>query len=136
LPLPQSEIDDIQAVEAEDMQLLETLLDEFEAEWKHRRKHESLLEFIKGFFTNRMDEVLTAKNTPRPDELGRIQELGVVLYPLRPEEPPETPLECPPNYGTREWFQCAHRRILDGTYQPIDPILVNERGMGLFFLYS
>lgn len=75
VPLESEEIREIYEEEQEDLELLETLLVEFE----QRRKelgYPSIGEFMAGYWQTRMEEVLSER---KPMDYDKIRELGVVL---------------------------------------------------------
>lgn len=108
-PLENDEIDDTHEIERDDITLLENLLVEFEEAWKAHQG--SFLEFINGYWVERMNQAMEERGTPRPDELQRIQELGVVLGP---DEPPAPELPEMPTRDPWERFKWELERIANG----------------------
>lgn len=74
--LERDEIDEIQEEEREDLQLLESLLVEFDQQWEKTR-HLSFRVFVNEYWWTRMQEVLLEQ---KPIDHDKIRELGVVLH--------------------------------------------------------
>ncbi|KAI9689431.1 MAG: hypothetical protein M1822_010082 [Bathelium mastoideum] len=82
--LDAAEVKEIQAEETEDIELLETLLSEFEP--RLREIDGNFVTFLEGDWRIRMDEV-TKSQSLAPGEKRRIEELGVVVHDERSFSP-------------------------------------------------
>jgi hypothetical protein len=79
-PLSQKEIEDIHYSEEKDLGLLEELVSEFESLWSQHPA--GFTDFLRGRWTDRMDEVIAERSHPRDDEPGSVfRETGVILGP-------------------------------------------------------
>ena len=81
-----NEFDDVEAIaeiryeDAESIQILESLLQEF----GEKKGSDTIVGFIEGYWATRMDEVLQARKESIDRE--KIREIGVILKPDEPEE--------------------------------------------------
>ncbi|KAJ4295096.1 hypothetical protein N0V90_007105 [Kalmusia sp. IMI 367209] len=112
MPLTLDEITDIQYTEQKDAQLLEDLLREFEMAWEAYEG--SLIEFIDGYWSPRMEEVKRLRDAGSENNLERLQEAGVVFYGPEPHRIEKSKL---PKYGSLDWVRYRVDKIMDGTYR-------------------
>lgn len=110
-PLPIEDVADIQYAEQEDIKLLEELPLEFEGAWEAYDR--TLLEFLDGPWSTRIEEVLDVEKATRGDEAERLVEIGVVLSKYGPELPPSAEEEA--KSVSWEWFEQRVKEIRDGT---------------------
>ncbi|KAF1960005.1 hypothetical protein CC80DRAFT_590342 [Byssothecium circinans] len=114
-PYSTKEILDIQFVEQQDIILFEDLLDEFYLAWKDWEG--SVTDFVDGYWTARMEEVLEERNScERIEEVERLAEVGVLVKTCELKQVEERTVY-PYERGTREWFESKLGVILDGTYK-------------------
>lgn len=106
--LSQGEMSDIHHSEGKDIELLEGLLLDFNAALADHPG--TFLEFIDGYWMERMDQIVKDKCTPRKNECEIVfQEVGVVLRPVK--EPPQEEI---PAVGTFERFIWGVENVMDG----------------------
>jgi hypothetical protein len=103
---------DIQDLEKDDIALLDKLQEEFVNAWED--SDGTLMEFLEGYWAERIEVIVTERNTPSSDQLERIRDLGVNLEPLGPEVQSKKIAKLIPKYGTWEWFQEVVRIIEEG----------------------
>lgn len=76
-PPPAEFVADIRHIEHAQLELLEVLVEEFEAEFE--RLGQPLAEFMEGYWNTRMEEVLEVSESDVEEQVRRIEEIGVVL---------------------------------------------------------
>ena len=85
IPYPENDIRDIQSVEENDHRFLHELLDEFNDTWD--AEGADIMDFVDGYWTTRIEEILIERETPRIDELERLERIGVKLTTYGPSLP-------------------------------------------------
>ena len=86
IPMPNEEIAEFHEEDRDNIDLLESLMVDFEEKWN---EHEGTLEsFVFGYWVERMKEEITRRESITEEETEAIKRTGVVLETYGPELPP------------------------------------------------
>jgi hypothetical protein len=106
------EVEDVRYAEADDINLLESLMVEFKNAWGEWRG--GVLDFINDIWSARIEGVMADREAPRMDEVRRLAEVGVVVGAQGPELPSLDEVEV--DMSPQALFEREVRKILSGDY--------------------